>query len=159
MGPAPSRESVDYHVDIPPHFEVYADPDQILRVFENLNRNAVQALTTNGATGQRPKAIRFAAIRTDGTALIEISDTGPGFGPDQKDRIFEPFQKSTSTAGTGLGLSIAADLVTRNGGSIDLAPAKADDFYCGARFLIKLPTPERAALMSAARLPHGAPLG
>ena len=26
-----------------------------------------------------------------------------------------------------------------------VAPAKADDFYCGARFLIKLPTPERTA--------------
>ncbi len=151
--------AVDYHVDIPPHFEVYADPDQILRVLENLSRNAVQALTATGATGERPKAIRFAAIRTDGTALIEISDTGPGFPSDQRDRIFEPFQKSTSVAGTGLGLSIAADLVTRNGGSIDLAPAKADDFYCGARFLIKLPTPERAALATSARLPHGAPLG
>ncbi len=156
---AEQRASVDYHVDIPPHFEVYADPDQILRVLENLSRNAVQALTTNGAAGQRPKAIRFAAIRTDGTALIEISDTGPGFPPDQKDRIFDPFQKSTSVAGTGLGLSIAADLVTRNGGTIDLAPAKADDFYCGARFLIKLPTPERAALVSSAPLPHNAALG
>ncbi len=37
---------------------------------------------------------------------------------------------------------------------IDLAPAKADDFYCGARFLIKLPTPERAVLMSLRPLPH-----
>ena len=34
--------------------------------------------------------------------------------------------------------------MTRNGGAITLAPAKADDFYCGARFLIKLPTPEGA---------------
>jgi hypothetical protein len=34
--------------------------------------------------------------------------------------------------------------VTRNGGAITLAPAKADDFYCGARFLIKLPTAESA---------------
>ncbi|RBP12883.1 signal transduction histidine kinase [Roseiarcus fermentans] len=142
-------EDIDYHVDIPPRFEVYADPDHILRVLENLSRNAAQALLEKGVAGGRPKSIRFAAIRTDGEALIEISDTGPGFPPDRKERIFEPFQKSTSQAGTGLGLSIAADLVTRNGGCIDLAPAKADDFYCGARFLIKLPTPERAALTNA----------
>ena len=97
-----------------------------------------------GSEGGRPKSIRFAAIRTDGLALIEISDTGPGFPADQSERIFEPFHKSTSEIGAGLGLAIAADLVARNGGSIALAPAKSDDFYCGARFLIKLPTPERA---------------
>jgi signal transduction histidine kinase len=143
-GQAEHDAAVDYNIDIPPRFCVHADPDHILRVLENLSRNAAQALMTKGATDGRPKAIRFAAIRTDGLALIEISDTGPGFPPDQYDRIFEPFHKSTSDVGAGLGLAIAADLVTRNGGAITLAPAKADDFYCGARFLIKLPTAEGA---------------
>lgn len=146
---AEHAEVIEHHVEIPPRFEVYADPDHILRVLENLSRNAAQALMARGAASGRPKAIRFAAIRTDGVGLIEISDTGPGFPADQKDRIFEPFHKSTSPAGTGLGLSIAADLVQRNGGCIKLAPAKADDFYCGARFLIELPTPERVALNTA----------
>ena len=171
-------EAIDYNVDIPPRFEIYADPDHILRVIENLNRNAAQALVTKGSADGRPKAIRFAAIRTDGTALIEISDTGPGFPSAQTDGIFEPFHTSTSVNGTGLGLSIAADLVNRNGGFIELAPSKAEDFYCGARFLIKLPNsrarrrqqrPRRAAGVSAAtvpdapmaadRLPRRAPLG
>ncbi len=141
---AESSDAIDYDIDIPPRFELYADPDHILRVLENLSRNAAQALMVKGAQGGRPKGIRFAAIRTDGLALIEISDTGPGFPADQSDRIFEPFHKSTSEVGAGLGLAIAADLVARNGGVIALAPAKADDFYCGARFLIKLPTPEGA---------------
>jgi hypothetical protein len=44
--------------------------------------------------------------------------------------------------------------VTRNGGAITLAPAKADDFYCGARFLIKLPTAEGAR--KSTRVPSGA---
>lgn len=143
---AGEADAVDYQVDIPPRFEVYADPDHILRVFENLTRNAAEALTARGAESGRPKAIRLAAIRVDGVAIIEVSDTGPGFPADQGDRIFEPFQRSTSQSGAGLGLSIAADLVIRNGGSIELAPRHADDFYCGARFLIKLPTPERAAI-------------
>jgi signal transduction histidine kinase len=143
-GQAEHDVAIDYNIDIPPRFCVYADPDHMLRVLENLSRNAAQALMAKGATDGRPKAIRFAAIRTDGLALVEISDTGPGFPPDQHDRIFEPFHKSTSDVGAGLGLAIAADLVTRNGGAITLAPAKADDFYCGARFLIKLPTAEGA---------------
>jgi signal transduction histidine kinase len=145
--------AIDYNIDIPPRFCVYADPDQVLRVLENLSRNAAQALMAKGATDGRPKAIRLAAIRTDGLALIEVSDTGPGFPADQSERIFEPFHKSTSEVGAGLGLAIAADLVTRNGGAITLAPSKADDFYCGARFLIKLPTAEGAARKPARMLP------
>ena len=66
---------------MPPRFCIYADPDHILRVLENLSRNAAQALMAKVAADGRPKAIRFAAIRTDGLALIEISDTGPGFRP------------------------------------------------------------------------------
>jgi signal transduction histidine kinase len=150
---AENDAAIDYNIDIPPRFCVYADPDHTLRVLENLSRNAAQALLAKGATDGRPKAIRFAAIRTDGLALIEVSDTGPGFPADQSERIFEPFHKSTSDAGAGLGLAIAADLVTRNGGAIALAPAKADDFYCGARFLIKLPTAEAAARKPARILP------
>jgi signal transduction histidine kinase len=143
-GKAEYDAAIDYNIDVPPRFCVYADPDHTLRVLENLSRNAAQALMAKGAAEGRPKAIRFAAIRTDGLALVEISDTGPGFPPDQHDRIFEPFHKSTSDVGAGLGLAIAADLVSRNGGAIALAPVKVDDFYCGARFLIKLPTAENA---------------
>ena len=136
--------SVAYSIDIPPKFELHADPDHIIRVIENLCRNAVQALQSQGPVGDRPPAVRFAAIRTDGTALIEISDSGPGFAPEQTSRIFEPFHLSTREGGSGLGLAIAADLVARNGGSIALAAAQPEDFYCGARFLITLPTPEDA---------------
>jgi signal transduction histidine kinase len=150
---AENEAAIDYNIDIPPRFCVYADPDHTLRVLENLSRNAAQVLMAKGANDGRPKAIRFAAIRTDGLALIEVSDTGPGFPADQGERIFEPFHKSTSDAGAGLGLAIASDLVTRNGGAIALAPAKADDFYCGARFLIKLPTAEGAARKPARVLP------
>jgi len=142
---AENGEAIDYKIEIPPMFDIYADRDHVLRVLENLSRNAAQALTVKGAAGERPKAVRFAAIRAEGFALIEISDTGPGFPPEQSERIFEPFHKSTNDAGTGLGLAIAADLVARNGGAIALAPSKTEDFYCGARFLIKLPTLERGS--------------
>ena len=122
-------------------------------MLENLSRNAAQALLAKGAANGRPKAIRFAAIRTDGAAIIEVSDTGPGFPADQTERIFEPFHKSTTEIGAGLGLAIAADLVARNGGAIELAPAKAEDFYCGARFLITLPTRSGAARKAARAIP------
>ena len=101
------------------------------------------ALQSQATRGERPAAVRFAAIRaSDGAALIEVSDSGPGFAEEQAGRIFEPFHPSTREGGSGLGLAIAADLVARNGGSITLAPAQKDDFYCGARFLITLPAAE-----------------
>ena len=137
--------AIVYAIDIPPQFELLADPDHVLRVIENLCRNAAQVLRSRGAQNGRPPAIRLAAIRTDSVALIEISDSGPGFAPEQTARIFEPFHLSTREGGAGLGLAIAADLVARNGGSISLAEAKSDDFYCGARFLITLPTPAEGA--------------
>jgi signal transduction histidine kinase len=137
--------AIAYAIDIPPNFELSADPDHVWRVIENLCRNAAQVLRNQGAQAGRPTAIRLAAIRTDGVALIEISDTGPGFPPAENLRIFEPFHLSTREGGAGLGLAIAADLVERNGGSISLAETKSDDFYCGARFLIKLPTTEEGS--------------
>ncbi|THD49806.1 MAG: HAMP domain-containing histidine kinase [Bradyrhizobium sp.] len=141
--------AVVYAIDIPPKFELLADPDHISRVIENLCRNAAQVLVSRGAQNGRPTAIRLAAIRTGAVALIEISDTGPGFAPDQAAHIFEPFHLTTRQGGTGLGLAIAADLVARNAGSISLAEAKSEDFYCGARFLITLPTPEVAGRRNA----------
>jgi signal transduction histidine kinase len=145
--------AVVYAIDIPPKFELLADADHIQRVIENLCRNAAQVLCTRGAQNGRPTAIRLAAIRTDNVALIEISDTGPGFASEQTAHIFEPFHLTTREGGTGLGLAIAADLVARNGGSISLAEAKSDDFYCGARFLITLPTPDAVGRRGRAPAP------
>jgi signal transduction histidine kinase len=134
---------IAYAIDMPPQFAIFADPDHVQRVIENLCRNAAQALCHSAKTG-RPRAIRLAARRTDGDALIEISDSGPGFPRKESARVFEPFHVSTREGGAGLGLAIAADLVVRNGGSIRLAEANNDDPYCGARFLITLPTQEEA---------------
>ena len=136
---------IAYAVEIPPKFELLADPEHIRRAIENLGRNAAQALRSEGARLDRPPAIRFAARRSGANeALIEISDSGPGIPAEHRAHLFEPFRRTTRVGGSGLGLAIAHDLVVRNGGSIRLAPADAQDFYCGARFLITLPTPDDA---------------
>jgi signal transduction histidine kinase len=132
---------IAFDVDISEAFEIFADPEHVLRVIENLNRNAVQALAQFGPSSGRPAAIRYAATRANGVVLIEVCDTGPGFPAHLARRIFEPFHLSTREGGSGLGLAIAADLTDRNGGSIALAPRQLDDFYCGARFHITLPAP------------------
>ena len=143
-----------YTVEIPPNFEVFADRDHVRRAIENLTRNASQALAKR-VDPDRPAGIRFAAIRTaEHEALIELSDTGPGFPPGADDHMFEPFHRTTHDGGSGLGLAIAGDLVARNGGSIRLAPASLEDYYCGARFLITLPASRTGRRVS--RLTHSA---
>ena len=134
-------QRVTFEVEVLETLEVFVDPEHLSRVIENLNRNAIQALTQFGPSADRPAAIRYAAAPVGGAAAIEICDTGPGFPPHLARRIFEPFHLSTREGGSGLGLAIAADLIDRNGGTIALAPRKPDDFYCGARFLITLPAP------------------
>lgn len=147
-GPSKMR----FAIDIPPSFELFADPDQVRRVFENLTRNAVEALADNREAGRSSTAIRFAAIRASASeALIEISDSGPGMPAERVDSIFEPFHATTRNGGSGLGLAIASDLIQRNGGTISLAPGEPDHFYCGARFLITLPTPATARGLTSQR--------
>ncbi len=140
------HDRVSFDIDVSETFEIFVDPEHLLRVIENLNRNAIQALAQFGPSSGRPAAIRYAATRAGGGALIEVCDTGPGFPPHLARRIFEPFHLSTREGGSGLGLAIAADLTDRNGGTIALAPRQPDDFYCGARFQITLPTPREGSV-------------
>ena len=136
---AEHADAIAFTIDIPADLEILADPDHILRVIENLTRNAVQALAQSGPSGGRAAAIFYEARREGAHALIAVSDTGPGLPPDLAEHIFEPFHASTRRGGSGLGLAIAADLVARNGGSIDLAPPPRGEAISGARFLIRLP--------------------
>jgi len=132
-------DSFRFEIEIPPDLEILADPDHILRVVENLTRNAASALVQLGARGGQRPSIRYEARRQGTVALLVISDTGPGVPPGVAEHIFEPFHASSRRGGSGLGLAIAADLVNRNGGSITLDPPSPDAASSGARFRISLP--------------------
>ena len=56
---------------------------------------------------------------------IEVADDGPGISDDEKDKVFEPFYRTTAARdtdrhGMGLGLSIARSIILAHGGSIEL---------------------------------------
>ena len=111
----------DYDPSLP---EIHADFDQLVQVFLNLARNAVQAVAgrPDARVTLRTRVERNYTIegRLHPLALrVEVADNGPGIAEAEQSQIFYPLVTSRSE-GRGLGLSIAQDLVTAHGGVIDL---------------------------------------
>lgn len=120
---APERVAIesDYDPSLP---EVVADFDQLVQVFLNLARNAVQAAAgqPDGRVALRTRVERNFTI--DGglhrlALRVEVADNGPGIPEEERSQIFYPLVTSRAE-GRGLGLAIAQDLVTHHGGVIDL---------------------------------------
>ncbi len=114
------------------HQLTHADPLRLRQVFANLLGNAVKFTPEGGQI----------AIRTwDGpsSTVIEVSDSGVGFPPEDTERLFAAFEQLADDArrgpGLGLGLAIAKGLVELHGGSISATSAGVGR---GARFLVQL---------------------
>ena len=112
--------------EVPDNLTLMADAGQMLRVFENLGRNAREA----GAT-----SVRVAAFLDGGMMTIEIADDGPGMPEQAVSRLFQPFAGSAREGGTGLGLVIAREVVHAHGGEIDLDRTGPE----GTVFRLRLP--------------------
>ncbi len=95
----------------------HLDPDQLHQVFMNLILNSIQAMPDGGLLHCQVKVEDDQHTRPAQKVAITIGDTGHGLGPDQLERVFEPFV-SFRDEGTGLGLSIVRQIVTRHGGEI-----------------------------------------
>ena len=111
-----------------------ADPDQLDQVLWALLDNSVRY--GGGA------AIRaHVAPRPDTEQLaVTISDAGPGVPPEDRDRIFERYERGAAGAGaegTGLGLYVSRSLCQAMGGDLVLEPGAATGQ--GAAFTVLLP--------------------
>lgn len=118
-------------------FELHADREQMFRVLMNLIRNGVEALeNARLEKGRRLARICIEAWHDGNSAVISVTDTGPGVPASAQAQLFTAFFTSNRAGGSGLGLVIAADLVGGHGGNIMLVPGASDD---GAKFHITLP--------------------
>ena len=84
------------------------DADWFPQAVENLIRNGLEA-------GEG--TVTLSARTERGRLIIDVRDSGPGFPPGDRERIFEPFA-TDKTRGTGLGLAIARRVVEQHGGRI-----------------------------------------
>ncbi len=76
----------------------------------------------------------------DGFVDLIVDDTGPGLGPGDPNRLFEPFQTSKE-AGLGLGLAISKRIALNHGGKLIASNRPIE----GARFVLRLPADSRIA--------------
>lgn len=110
------RETPDVHIkfthgDIH-QASVFADKDQLLRVLNNLVKNAIQAIP-EGREGKIEIGLRQKADRW----IVEVKDNGTGIPPDRIDKIFMP-NFTTKSTGMGLGLAMVKNIVENAGGQI-----------------------------------------
>ena len=117
--------------ETPPDAHVRCDRKQMLRVFENIARNAFEA----GAT-----EVRLDAERRGDRWIIGIADNGPGLPDRARQNLFQPFKGSARAGGTGLGLSIARELTVAHGGRLFLDRTGNN----GTRFIVELPVASAA---------------
>lgn len=99
---------------------VRADEAALVRLFENLFRNAVEHVGEGVTVTVGPLA--------DGDGIY-VEDDGPGVPADERDRLFEP-SYTTSPDGTGFGLAIVEEIASAHGWTVSVT----DGTDGGARF-------------------------
>jgi len=120
-------DGVKLELDLDKTINLEIDPLRIRRVFENLTRNAIEAMQ-NGGT------LRLSAIEESGYANVEVKDTGIGMTPEVLKNLFQPFY-TTKTSGIGLGLAYCKRTVEAHGGTITATSVLGQ----GTTFKIRLP--------------------
>ncbi len=109
------------------------EPAQIHGDRERLRRLLIN-LVENGIKYTPPGGVVSLAMHCDKNSVrMEVSDTGMGISPEDRERIFQPFFRSENALterGSGLGLSIAHSIATAHGGSIhvDSTPGFGSSF-------------------------------
>lgn len=115
-----------YHKD---EYMVYADKNLMLRVFNNLIKNAIQAFPE----GEKGK-ISIGIQELDREIVISVRDNGVGIPENKLHKIFVP-NFTTKSTGTGLGLAMVKQIVENHNGEIWFDSKEG----VGTTFFVKLP--------------------
>jgi len=108
---------------------IKADPSQILRVFNNLIKNALQAISDD-----RQGIIGIKLAVKDNICEISFQDNGTGISTDSQIRIFSP-NFTTKTSGMGLGLAMVKNIIDNSSGRIWFESESGK----GTTFFVSLP--------------------
>ena len=124
------REDMDIQLQVPINdLFVFADKSQIIRVLNNIVKNAIQSIPKS-----RRGLIEIKLVYTADLVIISVHDNGTGIEDHMKDKVFYP-NFTTKSSGMGLGLAICADIIQSFDGRIYFETDKG----VGTTFYIELP--------------------
>ncbi|MBI2076941.1 MAG: HAMP domain-containing histidine kinase [Euryarchaeota archaeon] len=129
---AAAQANVAIDVGTLPPIPMRIDPDRMTQVVVNLVSNALKFTPAGGRVVVQTRT-------ADGTAYIEVADTGAGMTEAQMERLFTPFTQVHDVrgrSGTGLGLYISRGIVELHGGRISVASRGKG---LGSTFTVHLP--------------------
>ncbi len=115
-----------------PTINLLVDKDQFVRVFNNLIKNATQAIPRD-----QKGTVDISLKASESYVEISITDNGIGIEPSKQEKIFVPYFTTKST-GTGLGLAMVKQIVENHKGKIDFTSTVG----VGTTFNMILPTNE-----------------
>jgi len=108
---------------------VNVDKEQLIRVFTNLIKNAIQAIPA-----EKRGYVKIDTFVKNNKAIVKIEDNGTGISDDVKLKLFIP-NFTTKTSGMGLGLAMVKNMVEGMGGNISYET----QIGVGTTFIIELP--------------------
>jgi signal transduction histidine kinase len=124
------REDMDVQLYVPiQDIYVFADRNQLIRVLNNVVKNAIQAIPE-----ERRGRIDISLLKRGDKAIISVLDNGTGIPDEMKERVFTP-NFTTKSSGTGLGLAICANIVETFNGRIHFATNPGE----GTTFFVEIP--------------------
>lgn len=124
------NRNIELQLNLDPNrYHILGDKNHLLRVFNNLVINAIQAIPSD-----REGLIRVKLFREGDWVAICISDNGGGIPEEIQGRVFEP-NFTTKTSGSGLGLAICKKIIEVHDGSIRFETREGE----GTDFFIELP--------------------
>ena len=146
LRPRAEAKGLALRFDLPPGLPalVLGDAQKLRQVLENLLGNAIKFTATGSVTlsvsvsesragsptrppspTPTPSDSQLSALNSQLQVAFAITDTGPGIGPADQARLFQPFQQAVDARppepGTGLGLAISQRYVALMGGALTLA--------------------------------------
>lgn len=120
---------IEIDLDHSRHFYVMADKSRLLRMLNNLIKNAAQAIPKD-----RKGIVTISSQQVGDMVMVKVIDNGDGIPEDVRSKLFQP-NFTTKTKGMGLGLAMVKNIVEGFGGKIWFDTETGE----GTTFFIQLP--------------------
>jgi two-component system, OmpR family, sensor kinase len=110
---------------------VIGDPESLRILVGNLLDNAIRYTPDGGR-------VDVSVAHDDGAAVLQVTDSGPGIPPEERERVLRRFYRrpGSGATGSGLGLAIVKGIADRHGAALALDDAPGGGLRVSVRFAV-----------------------